>query len=116
MMIGKILQSKMETLLSHTSTIKTTTSSDLMSNATMPILNETRFLFEEYQQGNGSDNTELFRGYPAPLLHFATICCILFILLGIPGNLGTIIALYRCKKVSEFNLLRIRCIEVKEKD
>ena len=42
---------------------------------------------------------ELFQGYSAALLHFASACCIIFILLGIPGNLITIIALFRCKKV-----------------
>lgn len=33
------------------------------------------------------------------LLNFASICCLLFMLLGIPGNLFTILALARCKKV-----------------
>jgi hypothetical protein len=42
---------------------------------------------------------ELFHGYSASLLHFASACCIIFILVGIPGNLITIIALFRCKKV-----------------
>ncbi|XP_055326791.1 G-protein coupled receptor moody isoform X2 [Sitodiplosis mosellana] len=42
---------------------------------------------------------ELFKNYPAGLLYFATAACIVFILLGIPGNLITIIALARCKKV-----------------
>jgi hypothetical protein len=49
--------------------------------------------------GNASE--ELFEDYPAALLHFASVCCIIFILLGIPGNLITIIALFRCKKVSQ---------------
>lgn len=42
---------------------------------------------------------ELFQNYPNGLLHFATAACIVFILVGIPGNLITIIALARCKKV-----------------
>jgi hypothetical protein len=42
---------------------------------------------------------ELFRGYSASLLHFASACCVIFMLVGIPGNLITIIALFRCKKV-----------------
>jgi hypothetical protein len=42
---------------------------------------------------------ELFQGYSSALLHFASACCIIFILVGIPGNLITIIALFRCKKV-----------------
>lgn len=46
---------------------------------------------------------ELFQNYPAGLLYFATAACIVFILVGIPGNLITIIALARCKKVSVTN-------------
>jgi hypothetical protein len=42
---------------------------------------------------------ELFEDYSAVLLHFASLCCIVFIIVGIPGNLITIIALFRCKKV-----------------
>lgn len=45
---------------------------------------------------------ELFQGYPSALLHFASATCIVFILVGVPGNLITIIALARCKKVSSF--------------
>lgn len=41
----------------------------------------------------------LFIGYPRWLLHFAAGCCILFMLIGIPGNLFTIAALFRTKKV-----------------
>lgn len=43
----------------------------------------------------------LFVGYPEWLLHFAAACCILFMLVGIPGNLITVIALFRTKKVSK---------------
>lgn len=43
----------------------------------------------------------LFKGISPVLLYFASVCCVLFMLLGIPGNLCTIIALARCKKVSE---------------
>lgn len=42
----------------------------------------------------------LFADYPQPLLDFAVFCCVLFIVLGVPGNLITIIALVKCKKVS----------------
>lgn len=45
---------------------------------------------------------QLFQNYPAGLLVFATAACIVFILVGIPGNLITIIALARCKKVRIF--------------
>ncbi|XP_071441622.1 G-protein coupled receptor moody [Hetaerina americana] len=41
----------------------------------------------------------LFVGYPSVLLDLVVACCILFILVGIPGNLITIVALFRCKKV-----------------
>jgi hypothetical protein len=47
----------------------------------------------------GDVSEELFQGYSSTLLHFASACCALFILVGIPGNLITIIALFRCKKV-----------------
>lgn len=42
----------------------------------------------------------LFTDYPPHLLDFAVFCCVLFIVLGVPGNLITIIALVKCKKVS----------------
>ncbi|KAK9496542.1 hypothetical protein O3M35_013180 [Rhynocoris fuscipes] len=47
-------------------------------------------------------NAELFQGYPASLLTIATGFCLLFMMVGIPGNLITIIALFRCKKVRIF--------------
>lgn len=46
------------------------------------------------------DEQELFHGYAPSLLTLATVFCLLFMLVGIPGNLITIIALFRCKKVS----------------
>lgn len=45
---------------------------------------------------------ELFKDYPEGLLRFASVCCVLFMLVGIPGNLITIVALARCKKVRRF--------------
>lgn len=45
---------------------------------------------------------QLFKGYPKPLLQFTAVCCMLFMIIGIPGNLVTIFALARCKKVSFF--------------
>ncbi|CAH2245643.1 G-protein coupled receptor moody-like [Pararge aegeria] len=42
---------------------------------------------------------ELFKGYPDGLLEFATACCVIFMLIGIPGNVITIIALIRYEKV-----------------
>ncbi|XP_066974459.1 G-protein coupled receptor moody [Macrobrachium rosenbergii] len=42
---------------------------------------------------------QLFADYPPKLLDFASSCCILFIILGVPGNLITIIALIKSKKL-----------------
>lgn len=52
---------------------------------------------EEMLQDPGS--VVLFVDYPRWLLCFAAACCILFMLVGIPGNLITVIALFRTKKV-----------------
>ncbi|XP_059607345.1 G-protein coupled receptor moody [Phlebotomus argentipes] len=41
----------------------------------------------------------LFENYADSLLKFASVMCMIFALIGIPGNLITIIALARCKKV-----------------
>lgn len=43
---------------------------------------------------------DLFKGYPDGLLKFATASCIIFMLVGIPGNIITIVALARYEKVS----------------
>lgn len=45
----------------------------------------------------------LFVGYPRWLLYFAATCCIIFMLIGIPGNLITVIALFRTKKVCNYS-------------
>ncbi|KAI5646175.1 7 transmembrane receptor (rhodopsin family) domain-containing protein [Phthorimaea operculella] len=42
---------------------------------------------------------ELFTDYPPALLDFAAVSCIIFMIIGIPGNLITIISLTRYKKV-----------------
>lgn len=42
---------------------------------------------------------ELFLGYSPALLTFASVCCLVYMMVGVPGNLITIIALFRCKKV-----------------
>lgn len=52
----------------------------------------------------------LFHGYSTLLLKFASICCILFMVIGLPGNLITIVALCKCKKVYNylsFNILYV---------
>ncbi|XP_055693899.1 G-protein coupled receptor moody [Lutzomyia longipalpis] len=48
---------------------------------------------------NYTEDGGLFPNYSDSLLKFASIMCIVFALIGIPGNLITIIALARCKKV-----------------
>jgi hypothetical protein len=61
--------------------------------------NETSGLSTTNDTVNMQAGEELFHGYSASLLHFASACCVIFMLVGIPGNLITIIALFRCKKV-----------------
>jgi hypothetical protein len=48
-------------------------------------------------------DAELFHGYSTSLLTLASACCLFFMFVGIPGNLITIIALFRCKKVNHIN-------------
>lgn len=45
------------------------------------------------------DLQPLFSQYPDELLHFAVGACVLFTLLGVPGNFITIVALLRYTKV-----------------
>jgi len=56
---------------------------------------------------------EMFQGYSPALLTFASVCCVVYMMVGVPGNLITIIALFRCKKVSAFI---DRFIELKQKN
>lgn len=42
----------------------------------------------------------LFVGYSDELLEFATLACICFVVVGVPGNLLTIVALSRGKQVN----------------
>lgn len=58
--------------------------------------------YYEYKTDEELASVVLFRDYPEGLLKFASACCILFMLVGIPGNLITIVALARCKKVRYF--------------
>lgn len=44
---------------------------------------------------------DLFMDYGSLLTQLAAIFCVIFIIVGVPGNLITIIALARCKKVSQ---------------
>ncbi|KAK9307565.1 hypothetical protein QLX08_002176 [Tetragonisca angustula] len=59
--------------------------------------NGTEETIQEVLRNPGS--AVLFVGYPRWLLHFAAGCCMLFMLIGIPGNLFTIIALFRSRKL-----------------
>ncbi|XP_026669910.1 G-protein coupled receptor moody isoform X2 [Ceratina calcarata] len=56
----------------------------------------------------------LFVGYPRWLLHFAAGCCILFMLVGIPGNLFTIIALFRTRKLRNATAIFIMNLSVSD--
>ncbi|XP_046816319.1 G-protein coupled receptor moody isoform X3 [Vespa crabro] len=60
-------------------------------------LNRSNVTIEQVLQDPGS--VVLFIGYPPWLLYFAAGCCILFMLIGIPGNLITVAALFRTKKL-----------------
>ncbi|CAI6365218.1 unnamed protein product [Macrosiphum euphorbiae] len=77
------------------------------------LTDKNRSVLDVYQQENVSEvanihdwqnelETELFQGYSPALLTFASICCVVYMMVGVPGNLITIIALFRCKKVSGF--------------
>lgn len=72
------------------SLIRTTFASEVV-NASLGVY--------EYKTDEELASVELFKDYPEALLRFASACCIMFMLVGIPGNLITIIALARCKKV-----------------
>ncbi|KAF7405519.1 hypothetical protein HZH66_004425 [Vespula vulgaris] len=60
-------------------------------------LNGSNVTIEQVLEDPGS--VVLFIGYPPWLLYFAAGCCILFMLIGIPGNLITVAALFRTKKL-----------------
>jgi len=77
------------------------------------LTDKNRTVLDVYHQENVSEvanihdwqnelETELFQGYSPALLTFASICCVVYMMVGVPGNLITIIALFRCKKVSGF--------------
>ncbi|KAJ0176022.1 hypothetical protein K1T71_008196 [Dendrolimus kikuchii] len=77
-----------------------------MGSAVNNITNDTLGL-NEYTSDAALAAVELFKDYPEELLWFATACCVVFMLIGIPGNLITIIALARCKKVRNATALFI---------
>ena len=49
--------------------------------------------------GTGTPLTPLLTTYPDELVHFAVAACVVFMLVGVPGNLITILALLRYSKV-----------------
>ncbi|EZA62029.1 G-protein coupled receptor moody isoform X2 [Ooceraea biroi] len=67
---------------------------------------------EEVLQDPGS--VILFVGYPRWLLYFAAACCILFMLVGIPGNLITVIALFRTKKLKNATAVFIMNLSISD--
>ena len=69
--------------------------------------NISEYKIEEVIEDPGS--ATLFAGYPPWLLYFAAGCCLLFMLIGIPGNLITVAALFRTKKVSNNLLIQTNC-------
>ncbi|RVE51346.1 hypothetical protein evm_004026 [Chilo suppressalis] len=69
------------------------------TNVSFVRSNNSVFGLDEYGSDAALAAVELFADYPEALLQFAGACCVLFMLIGIPGNLITIIALARCKKV-----------------
>ncbi|XP_059062827.1 G-protein coupled receptor moody-like [Achroia grisella] len=83
----------------------------VMSFANGSIVNSTNCSsvlgLDEYGSDEELAAVELFKNYPEGLLKFATVCCALFMLIGIPGNIITIIALARCKKVRNATALFI---------
>lgn len=56
-------------------------------------------ILDQHADWKNELETELFQGYSPALLTFASVCCIVYMMVGVPGNLITIIALFRCKKV-----------------
>lgn len=67
----------------------------------------------EYATDGDLAAVALFTDYPEALLRFASLSCVVFMLIGIPGNLITIIALARCKKVSSFKVLIFNLFSLK---
>ncbi|KAL0120151.1 hypothetical protein PUN28_008065 [Cardiocondyla obscurior] len=72
----------------------------------------TEAIIEEMLLDPGS--VVLFVDYPRWLLGFAAACCILFMLIGIPGNLITMIALFRTKKLKNATAVFIMNLSVSD--
>lgn len=67
-----------------------------------------------YETNEDLARVALFEGYEQSLLRFAYISCIVFTLIGIPGNLVTIVALAKCKKVRNATALFIINLSVSD--
>ncbi|XP_051173930.1 G-protein coupled receptor moody-like [Leptopilina boulardi] len=79
--------------------------------------NDTEFNYSEFKikeviEDPGS--AILFGGYPPWLLYFAASCCMLFMLIGIPGNLITVAALFRTKKLRNATAVFIMNLSVSD--
>ncbi|XP_021201536.3 G-protein coupled receptor moody [Helicoverpa armigera] len=64
----------------------------------LSALSENRFTFE-FNSSAELVMVPLFQNYSDTLLNVATACCAIFVVIGIPGNLITIVALARFKKI-----------------
>ncbi|KOB52852.1 Gustatory receptor trehalose 1, partial [Operophtera brumata] len=53
---------------------------------------------DQYGSDEELANVCLFLDYPDTLLKFAAACCIIFMIIGIPGNIITILALLKYRK------------------
>ncbi|KAL4715691.1 hypothetical protein ACJJTC_006270 [Scirpophaga incertulas] len=69
------------------------------NNSDTYVHNSSVLSLDEYGSNEALAAVKLFNDYSDSLLIFASLCCGVFMLVGIPGNLITIIALSRCKKV-----------------
>ncbi|KZC05137.1 PREDICTED: G-protein coupled receptor moody [Dufourea novaeangliae] len=56
----------------------------------------------------------LFVGYPRWLLYFAAGCCVIFMVVGIPGNLFTIMALSRTRKLRNATAIFIMNLSISD--
>lgn len=59
---------------------------------------------DEYSSDAELASKVLFKDYPDSLRVFGSVCCVLFMVIGIPGNFITILALARYKKVIYFKI------------
>lgn len=67
-------------------------SSDIIYNISVGL--------DQYKTDEELAEVPLFLNYPDELLKFAVACCCIFTVIGIPGNIITIVALSKCRKVS----------------